>query len=109
MNNFETLVESAKEAAQKAVERAREFVHHEPTQAAAVAVGLVLGWHILPTRLLIRSVALAAGVLTQPVLIALGTMKAAEIYRTSQKVQASEASPELPETPSSSPAIIIVP
>lgn len=81
------LPQSVKATAQKLATEAQEFAHREPSHATAVAVGVALGWHLIPTRLIFRTLVAAASGLAKPALLALGAMKAFELYRSSHEVQ----------------------
>jgi len=84
MNTTSDLAHSAKDTAEKLAHQAQDFARKEPALTTAAAVGVALGWHILPTRLLFRTVAATAGVLIRPALLCLGALKTYEMYCSAQ-------------------------
>jgi len=101
------LAQSAKDTVQQLATDAQAFVHEHPQQAAAAAVGIALGWHLLPTRLLFRTLAVAASGLAKPTLLAFGALKAFEIYRSSHRAQPEAAFVPISKHPVESGLVII--
>ena len=56
-----------------------DFARREPTQAVAVAFGVGLLVHLVPTRILVGTVTALGALLVRPVLLTLGLTKAMEL------------------------------
>ncbi len=63
----------------------KSFARREPGQAVAAALGVGLLINLLPTRVLVGTVAVVGAALVRPILISLGVTKAMELC--SQKPQ----------------------
>jgi len=84
MNSPSEVTQAAKESVQKLAAKVQEYAHRDPVQATAIALGIALGWHLIPTKVLFRTVAFSTAALAKPTLLVLGAMKAIEVYNTSQ-------------------------
>src|SRR5882757_7692727 len=58
---------------------AEDFARRDPTRAVAVAFGLGVALNVVPKRLLVGTVTLAALTLGRPILLSLGVLKAFEM------------------------------
>lgn len=75
----------AERFADQLVQSARDVANAEPSKAVAIAFGVGLMIHFLPTRFIASSVATAATAIARPTLMTLGVIKAFEIYTDRRK------------------------
>ena len=64
---------------QRTLERTEDFVRREPAKAVGAALGAGLALTLLPTRSMVKPLAIVAAALLPPVLVGLGLIKAFEL------------------------------
>ena len=85
----------AEQYVQKLVSEAEDFARRDPTKAVAVAFGLGVALNVLPKRLLVGTVTLAALTLGRPLLLSLGVLKAFEMCCSSKQALSNTQPPVL--------------
>ncbi|MCF7786856.1 MAG: hypothetical protein K9N47_12085 [Prosthecobacter sp.] len=64
---------------QRTLERTEDFVRREPTKAVGAALGAGLALTLLPTRSMVKPLAIVGAAMLPPILVGLGLIKAFEL------------------------------
>ncbi|OYW29655.1 MAG: hypothetical protein B7Z47_04550 [Chthoniobacter sp. 12-60-6] len=76
---------------QRTLEHAKDYVRREPARAVGAALGAGLVLTLLPTRSMVRPVAMLGAALLPPTLLGLGLIKAFELCVQTTPVKSSAA------------------
>lgn len=79
MNAADPTPHPAELCLRRTLERTEDYVRREPTKAVGAALGAGLVLTLLPTRSLVKPLAIVGSALLPPVLVGLGLIKAFEL------------------------------
>jgi hypothetical protein len=72
---------------QRTLERAEDFMRREPTKAVGAALGAGLALTLLPTRSMVRPLAIIGAAMLPPILVGLGLIKLFELCFQNTQVE----------------------